>query len=117
MQMYIQKVGMFRPEINPKGQNLDLGVDWAVDYKNADLDHMEYICTLKTFQIFPLNFKIEGFLKFEELEKVSKTKISQIIFDRCLEILLEMVNLTKEYSFETELVKKIPKTSKTVKNS
>lgn len=114
MQMHIQKIGMFRPEINPKGQNLDLDVDWAIDYKNPDVDHIEYVCTVKTFQIFPLNFKVEGFLQFEELEKVSKTQISQMIFDRCLEILLKMVNLTKEFYFETEIVKKIPERSKSV---
>lgn len=106
---------MFRPETNPKGQNLDLDLDWAIDYKNADVNHIEYTCTLKTFQLFPLNFKVEGFLQFEELENVSKNKISQIIFDRCLEILLKMVNLTKEFCFETEFDKKIPEKSNSLK--
>lgn len=96
MKIYMQKIGMLRPNFNPKNQKLNLDLDWSVDYRDTDLKFIKYDCILRTYENFPLNFKVEGILKLQESEKFQKEEISQIIFDKAFEILMKMVSLTKE---------------------
>jgi hypothetical protein len=102
MKMCIEKIGMIRPQHNIKSQELDLAVDWSVDFENDTAKIMGYVCKIKTSKSFPLNLQIEGILNSDDLENFSKTEVSQVIFSKCLEILLNLLNLSKEYFFEIQ---------------
>lgn len=100
--MCIEKIGMIRPQHNIKSQELDLAVDWSVDFENDTAKIMGYVCKIKTSKSFPLNLQIEGILNSDDLENFSKTEVSQVIFSKCLEILLNLLNLSKEHFFEIQ---------------
>ncbi|GAA5819179.1 MAG: pilus assembly protein [Methanobrevibacter sp. CfCl-M3] len=102
MKMCIEKIGMIRPQHNIKSQELDLAVDWSVDFENDTAKIMGYVCKIKTSKSFPLNLQIEGILNSDDLENFSKTEVSQVIFSKCLEILLNLLNLSKEHFFEIQ---------------
>lgn len=99
MKIYMQKIGMIRPNFNPKNKKLNLDLDWSVDYRDTDQKFIKYDCILRTYEDFALNFKVEGVLKLQESEKFLKEEVSQIIFDKAFEILMKMVSLTRESSY------------------
>ncbi|MCK9152534.1 hypothetical protein [Methanobacterium alcaliphilum] len=101
MEMHIQKIGMFRPDINPKSCNLDLDLDWSIDYTNLNSNCTEYIFRVQNLNKFPLNFKIEGFLSYNDSEEFSES-VSPLILNKGLKIIVKMINLTKECSLDHE---------------
>jgi hypothetical protein len=104
MEMCIEKIGMFRLERNPKNQELKMDLKWTIDYTEIGLHNVSYICNLKTSPNFPLNLRVEGFLNMSKIESFSKNEVSEVIFDRCTEILLNLVNISKEYNFEIQCI-------------
>lgn len=93
MEIYIEKVAMIRPLTNPKNCDLDLEMDWSIDYTNKDQNHMEYNCILKSI-FLDLNFKIEGILKLDDSEEFREETSSQLIVNNSFDILMRMFSLT-----------------------
>ena len=48
MEIYIEKVAMIRPLTNPKNCDLDLEMDWSIDYTHKDQNYIGYNCILKS---------------------------------------------------------------------
>ena len=40
MEIYMRKIGLIRDDINPKNTNLNLNIDWFVEYSNTDQDEI-----------------------------------------------------------------------------
>ena len=93
MEVYIEKVAMIRPLTNPKNCDLDLEMDWSIDYRNIDQKNMGYNCILKSI-FLDLNFKIEGLLKLGDFEEFCEETSSQIILNNSFDILMKMFSLT-----------------------
>lgn len=115
MEMYIQKIGMFRPDKNPRSCNLDLNLDWSVDYTTLDSKSTEYTFKVQNLNKFPLDFKIEGLLKYNKSEEFSE-KITPLIFDQAVEIVLKMINLTKEINLTKKTSINFNKSNKALSN-
>lgn len=93
MEVYIEKVAMIRPLTNPKNCDLDLEMDWSIDYTKTDQNNIGYNCVLKSI-FLDLNFKIEGILKLEAFEEFREETSSQIIVNNSFDILMKMFSLT-----------------------
>jgi hypothetical protein len=100
VEIHIKKVGMIRPQNNPKNQDVNLKIDWSIDYIHKSQSNVEYICNILTFPNFPLNLRIEGFLYIGNFEKFSEDDLSKIIFDKCMDVLLNLISITKDQIFE-----------------
>ena len=98
MEIYVQKIAMIRPETNPKNTDLNLGIDWSVEYKNTDQSRIDFDMILKSCENFDLNFKIEGIVELDLFEYFIQDEISQIIFNRACNILMNMISITRESS-------------------
>ena len=61
MKIYMQKIELFRPNTNPKNKELDLDIDWAVEYDDITKEQMKFNIILKSFKNFTL-FSV--YLKF-----------------------------------------------------
>ena len=42
MEIYMQKIGLIRDDANPKNSNLNLDIDWFVEYTNTDQDKINF---------------------------------------------------------------------------
>ena len=42
MEIYMQKIGLIRDDVNPKNLSLNLDIDWAVEYKNTDQEMIDF---------------------------------------------------------------------------
>ena len=93
MKVYIEKVAMIRHLTNPKNCDLDLEMDWSIDYTNMDQKNIGYNCILKS-AFLDLDFKIEGILKLEAFEEFREDSSSQIIVNNSFDILMKMFSLT-----------------------
>ena len=93
MKVYIEKVAMIRPLTNPKNCDLDLEMDWSIDYKKIDQKNIEYTCVLKSI-FLDLNFKIEGILNLGDFEEFREEIASQIIVNNSFDVLMKMFSLT-----------------------
>lgn len=96
MEIYMQKIGLIRDDVNPKNLSLNLDIDWAVEYKNTDQEMIDFDIILKSIENFALNFKIEGIIILGMFEKFSLEEVSQIIFHRACKVLMDMVSITRE---------------------
>ena len=93
MKVYIEKVAMIRPLTNPKNCDLDLEMDWSIDYTKIDQKNIGYNCVLKSI-FLDLNFKIEGILNLGDYEEFREETTSQIIVNNSFDILMKMFSLT-----------------------
>jgi hypothetical protein len=93
MKVYIEKVAMIRPLTNPKNCDLDLEMDWSIDYTKIDQKNIGYNCVLKSI-FLDLNFKIEGILNLGDFEEFREETTSQIIVNNSFDILMKMFSLT-----------------------
>ena len=96
MEIYMQKIGLIRDDVNPKNLSLNLDIDWAVEYRNADQEMIDFDIILKSIENFVLNFKIEGIIILGMFERFSQEEVSQIIFHRACKVLMDMVSITRE---------------------
>lgn len=94
MEIYMQKIGMIRQDFNPKNSRLNLDIDWSVEYMNAHQDQINFDIILKSCNGFTLDFKIEGIVKLDLFEEFIQEKISQILFDKACNVLMEMISIT-----------------------
>jgi len=101
--LQVNKIKMVRPDKNPKSCDLDLNVNWSIDYIKIDEKTLEYVCVLTTIDELPLNFAIQGLIKCTDhkvdLEKRSN-ELSSLILDKGMETMISMVNATKDISVQ-----------------
>ncbi len=88
---------MIRPGNNPRSCDLNLNVDWTIEYNRTDEGNMGYVCTLDAMGEMPLKFAVQGFLEcetqIEDLEKRSD-ELSPLILDKCMNTMVNIVNTT-----------------------
>ncbi|EKF85606.1 hypothetical protein [Methanobacterium formicicum] len=93
----VNKIKMIRPGNNPRSCDLNLNVDWTIEYNRTDEGDMGYVCTLDAMGEMPLKFAIQGFLEcetqIEDLEKRSD-ELSPLILDKCMNTMVNIVNAT-----------------------
>ena len=93
----VNKIKMIRPGNNPRSCDLNLNVDWTIEYNRTDEGDMGYVCTLDALGEMPLKFAVQGFLeceaKIEDLEKRSD-ELSPLILDKCMNTMVNIVNAT-----------------------
>ena len=80
MEIYMQKIGLIRDDINPKNTNLNLDIDWFVEYTNTDQEKINFNIVLKSCGNFNLNFKVEGIIKLDLFEEFIHDEVSQMVF-------------------------------------
>lgn len=94
----INKIKMIRPGINPKNCDLNLNVDWSIEYNITHEKNLGYVCTLNARGDMPIEFAIMGYLKsetkIEDLEKRSG-ELSPLILDKCMNTMMNILNATK----------------------
>lgn len=94
----VNKIKLIRPGNNPKSCDLNLNVDWSIEYNQTDEGNMGYVCTLNAIGEMPLKFAVKGFLEcenqIEDLEKRSD-ELSPLILDKCMNTMINIVNATK----------------------
>ena len=96
MKIYMQKIELDRPNSNPKNKQLDLDIDWVVEYDDITQDQMTFDIVLKSCKNFTLNFKIGGIVKLDSFEKLVQEEISQKIFHQSIKVLMDMISITRE---------------------
>ena len=92
----MQKIGFIRDDTNPKNSDLNLDIDWFVEYTNTDQDEINFTIVLKSCGNFDLNFKSEGFIKLDLFEKFIQEDFSQILFSHVCNVLMNMISITRE---------------------
>ncbi|WP_405280147.1 hypothetical protein [Methanobrevibacter sp.] len=96
MEIYMQKIGLIRDDINPRNSDLNLDIDWYVEYTNADQDRINFNIVLKSCENFNLNFKVDGILKLDLFEEFIQDECSQVIFYHACNVLMDMISITRE---------------------
>ncbi len=92
----MQKIGLIREDTNPKNTNLDLDIDWSVEYTNTDQKMINFNIILKSCGNFNLNFKVEGIVKLDLFEEFNQEELSQVIFYHAFNVLMDMISITRE---------------------
>lgn len=100
MEITVEKIAMIRENYNPKNKDLNLDVDWSVEYTHIDQRRIMYNIILKSAEYLNLNFKLEGVLKLEGFEEFIQQDCSQIIFHHACTMLMNMVSLTRQSNYE-----------------
>lgn len=92
----MQKIGLIRPNTNPKNSSVNLDIDWSVEYTNTDQNEINFDIILKSYESFDLNFKVEGVVVLELFEEFNQECVSQIIFYQACNVLMDMISITRE---------------------
>ena len=100
MEITVEKIAMIRENYNPKNTNLNLDIDWSVEYSNTDQRDINYNIILRSEDYLNLNFKIEGLIRLGDLEEFIQKDCSQIIFHHSCTILMNMISLTRQSNYE-----------------
>lgn len=100
MEITVEKIAMIRENYNPKNTNLNLDIDWSVEYTNTDQRDINFDIILKSAEYFNLNFKLEGLIRLEDLENFIQQECSQIIFHHACNLLMDMFSLTRQSNYE-----------------
>jgi hypothetical protein len=59
----VNKIKMIRPGINPKSCDLNLSIDWSIEYNRTEEGNLGYTCTLNATGEMPIKFAVQGFLE------------------------------------------------------
>lgn len=100
MEITVEKIAMIRENYNPKNTNLNLDLDWSVEYTHIDQKDIGYNIILKSAEYLNLNFKLEGLIRLEGFEEFIQQDCSQIIFHHACTMLMNMLSLTKQSNYE-----------------
>lgn len=98
MEMQIHKVRLFRPATNPRACQLNVNLDWNIQYTYINKKSVGYIFQARCERI-PLNFQIEGEICLKSSEAPSS--LSHLILHHSLEMMLKIFNITKEIPLES----------------
>ena len=100
MEITVEKIAMIREGYNPKNTNLNLDVDWSVEYTNTDQRNVKYDIILKSCKYLNLNFKVEGVIRLNNFEEFVQQDCSQIVFHHACNMLMNMISLTRQSDYE-----------------
>ena len=100
MEITVEKIAMIREDFNPKNTNLNLDIDWSVEYMNTDQRNINYNIVLKSGEYLNLNFKLEGLVILGDLEEFNHNECSQMIFHHVCTILMNMISLTRQTEYD-----------------
>lgn len=102
IKMSMTKIKIIRPEDNPKNCNLNVNMDWNIEYTKNNQNSVGYVCTLETNGELPVKLAIQGLVETEKnvqiLEKNYKD-LSKHILDKTTATLLNLLNITKDSIF------------------
>ena len=100
MEITVEKIAMIREDFNPKNTNLNLDVDWSVEYRNTDQRNINYDIVLRSAEYLNLNFKLEGLVILGDLDEFNHNEYSQLIFHHACTILMNMISLTRQSNYD-----------------
>ena len=100
MEITVERIAMIRQNHNPKNTNLNLDVDWSVEYSNTDQRDINYNIILKSGEYLDLSFKVEGLIMLDIFEEFLQQECSQIVFHHACTMLMEMISLTRQSNYE-----------------
>ena len=100
VEITVERMAMIRENYNPKNTNLNLDIDWSVEYTNTDQREINYNIVLRSAQYLNLNFKVEGLLKLDIFEEFIQQECSQIVFHHACTMLMNVISLTRQSNYE-----------------
>ena len=100
MEITVEKIALIRESFNPKNSNLNLDIDWSVEYTGTDQKDVRYDIILKSAEHLNLSFKLEGLLKLGESEEFIQKDCSQIVFHHACDMLMNLISLTRQSNYE-----------------
>ena len=100
MEITVEKIAMIREDYNPKNTNLNLDIDWSVEYTSTDQRDVNYNIVLRSAEYLNLNFKLEGLIRLDVFEEFLQEECSQIVFHHACTMLMNMISLTRQPSYE-----------------
>ena len=100
MEITVEKIAMIRENHNPKNTNLNLDIDWSVEYTNTDQRNVNYNIVLRSAEYLNLNFKVEGLIRLDIFEEFLQRECSQIVFHHACTMLMDMISLTRQSNYE-----------------
>ena len=100
MEITVERIAMIRENYNPKNTNLNLDVDWSVEYTNTDQRDIGYNIILKSAEYLNLNFKVEGLIRLGSFEEFVQQECSKIVFHHACAMLMNMISLTRQSNYE-----------------
>jgi hypothetical protein len=100
VEITVERMAMIRENYNPKNTNLNLDVDWSVEYTNTDQREINYNIVLRSAQYLNLSFKVEGLLKLDIFEEFIQQECSQIVFHHACTMLMNVISLTRQSNYE-----------------
>ena len=100
MEITVEKIAMIRENQNPKNTNLNLDIDWSVEYTNTDQRDINYNIVLRSAEYLNLNFKVEGLIRLDIFEEFLQSECSQIVFHHACTMLMDMISLTRQSDYE-----------------
>ena len=80
--------------------NLNLDIDWSVEYTNTDQRNVNYNIVLKSAEYLNLSFKVEGLVRLDIFEEFLQQECSQIVFHHACTMLMDMISLTRQSNYE-----------------
>ena len=100
MEITVEKIAMIREDYNPKNTNLNLDIDWSVEYTSTDQRDVNYNIVLRSAEYLNLNFKLEGLIRLDVFEEFLQEECSQIVFHHACTMLMNMISLTRQSNYE-----------------
>lgn len=100
VEITVEKMAMIRENSNPRNVNLNLDIDWSVEYTNTDQMDVNYNIVLRSSEYLNLNFKVEGLIRLEIFEEFLQQECSQIVFHHACTMLMNMITLTRQSNYE-----------------
>lgn len=100
VEITVEKMAMIRENSNPRNVNLNLDIDWSVEYTNTDQRDVNYNIVLRSSEYLNLNFKVEGLIRLEIFEEFLQQECSQIVFHHACTMLMNMITLTRQSNYE-----------------
>ena len=100
LEITVEKIALIRESFNPKNTNLNLDIDWSVEYTGTDQKDVRYDIILKSAEYLNLSFKLEGLLKLGESEEFIQKDCSQIVFHHACDMLMNLISLTRQSNYE-----------------
>ena len=100
MEITVEKIALIRESYNPKDMNLNLDVDWSVEYTHINQKDVKYDIVLKSKDLFEFKFKLAGLIRFDEFENFIHHDCSQMVFHHACNMLMNMISLSRQSSYE-----------------
>ena len=100
VEITVEKIAMIREDYNPTNTNLNLDVDWSVEYEDTDQRDVKYNIIIRSAEYLNLNFKLEGLLRLGDFEEFIQQDCSQIVFHHACNMLMNMISLTRQSNYE-----------------